>query len=104
VPAWCPVGSYLTQVDLDAKNQGSANDSPVVGQARCCRPAGYPAADWGSTYWMPVEVEGVNSHAAGDPWCLDGAVMTQFDLDGDTDSDDHDAPVVGQAKCSRPGG
>ena len=100
--AWCPDGSYLTQLDLDAVGDASANDSPVVGQARCCRLAGAQYGEWGSSYWVPVELEGVNSHQAGAPWCIEGGFLTQFDLDGNAAADDHDAPVVGQAKCSRP--
>ena len=51
---------------------------------------------------MPVHTDGFNSHAPDGPWCKDGAVVTQFDLDGAGDLADHDAPVIGQAKCSMP--
>jgi len=102
LPAWCPNGSYLTQIDLDADGTTSSNDSPVIGQVRCCGLAGAPYALWGSSYWIGVEKRGVNSHQAGESWCVDGAFLTQFDLDGDHSLADHDAPVVGQAKCSRP--
>jgi hypothetical protein len=102
LPAWCPGGSFLTQFDLDADNSASANDSPVIGQAHCCQMAGSQYARWGSSYWIGVETGGINSHQPEGPWCLDGAFLTQFDLDGAPDLADHDAPIVGQAKCSRP--
>ena len=34
---WCPDGSFLVGLDLDQDGALSAHDSPVVGQARCCR-------------------------------------------------------------------
>lgn len=104
---WCPNGSYITQIDLDADSSASANDSPVVGQVRCCTIAGGASRRWGSSYWRPVEtwvdgkLTGIDSHQAGESWCEDGAFLTQLDLDG-IGGLGHDAPVVGQAKCSEP--
>lgn len=100
--AWCPNGSFITQIDLDADAASSANDSPVIGQVQCCTLAG-DYSRWGSSYWKGVEQAGINSHQPGEPWCEDGAFLTQFDLDGNSKLDDHDAPIVGQAKCSQPG-
>jgi V8-like Glu-specific endopeptidase len=101
-PAWCPDGSYLTQVDLDGFPGADELDSPVVGQARCATIAGGDYGQWGSSYWKGVESEGINSHQPGEPWCLDGAFLTQYDLDRDDSLDPHDSPVVGRAKCSMP--
>ncbi|MFB3764714.1 MAG: trypsin-like serine protease [Methanotrichaceae archaeon] len=100
LPAWCPEGSFITALDLDACGDCNSWDSPVIGQVRCCKLAGYK--NWGSSYWKGVEREGINSHQPGTPWCLEGAFITQFDLDADTSLSDHDSPIVGQAKCSRP--
>lgn len=36
--AWCPSGSFLTQIDLDGAPT-SAHDSPVIGRVRCAYPA-----------------------------------------------------------------
>jgi V8-like Glu-specific endopeptidase len=109
-PDWCPDGSYLTALDLDGDRRYSANDAPVVGAAQCCRPADSAGRRWGSMYWIDVEYVGalaprkLNSHSASPPeWCLDGAFMTQIDLDGNRAVADHDAPVVGAVKCARPG-
>jgi hypothetical protein len=102
-PAWCPEGSFLTQIDLDADGASSAHDSPVIGQARCCTLAGMEAFAFGSTYWKGVETEGINSHQPSDDWCVDGGLLTQFDLDADGSLSGFDSPVIGQAKCSRPG-
>jgi hypothetical protein len=35
---WCPNGSFLAGLDLDSIDSYSWKDSPVVGQAYCCRP------------------------------------------------------------------
>ncbi|KMY67260.1 hypothetical protein AAU61_10340 [Desulfocarbo indianensis] len=101
LPAWCPNGSFLTQIDLDADAKSSAHDSPKVGQVRCCKLSGAQYQRWGSSYWIGVEKRGINSHGAGEPWCLDGAFLTQFDQDADHKLNAKDSPVVGQAKCSR---
>jgi V8-like Glu-specific endopeptidase len=108
-PDWCPDGSYLTALDLDGDRRYSANDAPVIGAAQCCQPADSSARKWGSMYWIDVEhvsevaPRKLNSHAASPPeWCLDGAFMTQIDLDGNRALSDHDAPVVGAVKCARP--
>jgi uncharacterized protein YkwD len=37
---WCPNGSFITQIDLDAASM-SAHDSPVIGRVKCS----YPASD-----------------------------------------------------------
>lgn len=108
-PDWCPDGTYLAAIDQDGDRVYGANDTPVIGGAYCCGPADSSARHWGSTYWIDVEHVGLlaprklNSHSAAAPaWCLDGAFMTQIDLDGNPSLSDHDAPVVGGVKCSRP--
>jgi hypothetical protein len=101
-PAWCPNGSFITQIDLDGGSNLHGHDAPVVGQVRCCKMKETQHRRWGSSYWYPVQKGGINSHQARDPWCLDGAFLTQFDLDRDAKMGAHDSPVVGQAKCSRP--
>lgn len=100
-PAWCPNGSFLVGLDLDGPRELSDRDSPVIGQAQCCTPGG--KTRWGSTYWSVVGAAA--SHNPGQPWCFDGAFLTQIDLDQYDENyqpDGYDAPIVGQAKCSMP--
>jgi hypothetical protein len=108
-PDWCAEGSYLTAIDLDGDRRLSANDAPVVGAGLCCRPSDPTAQRWGSMYWIDVDYVGeldprkLNSHSPSPPeWCLDGAFITQIDLDGNRALSDHDSPVVGAVKCARP--
>jgi hypothetical protein len=72
-------------------------DSPIIGQVLCSKLGGSSYAVWGSSYWM--EVGALKSHQPGE-WCLDGAFITQVDLDRDSSLDPHDSPIVGRAKCS----
>ncbi|NJD60655.1 MAG: trypsin-like serine protease [Anaerolineae bacterium] len=95
---WCPQGHFITGIDLDACGNCDAMDSPLIGQVQCSRLAGSDSNDWGSSYWM--EVGGQKSHQADSGWCLDGAFITQIDLDRDGAADPHDSPVIGQVKCS----
>ena len=93
--SWCPQGSFITGIDLDGCASCDDMDSPVIGQVQCSKPSGYNT--WGSTYWMDIGPE--KSHQKQD-WCLDGAYITQLDLDRAGGADPHDSPVVGKAKCS----
>lgn len=93
--SWCPQGSFITGIDLDSCSACDGMDSPVIGQVQCSKPPGNEK--WGSTYWMDVGAE--KSHQQQD-WCLDGAFITQLDLDRAGNADPHDSPVVGKAKCS----
>jgi hypothetical protein len=95
---WCANGSYLTQLDLDSVAGASAHDSPVVGQARCCRLAQF-YAPWSNCYWASVGVQ--KSYQPGPQWCTDGYFLTGFDLDGETGVSPHAAPIIGQALCCR---
>jgi serine/threonine protein kinase len=97
-PPWCPVGTFLTQIDLDADHGLSANDSPIISQVRCCGLSGF--GNWGASSWVGVEQKGINSHQPGD-WCPNGSFFTQIDLDGGP-FDDLDAPVIGQVRCAKP--
>jgi hypothetical protein len=97
--SWCPQGSYITGIDLDSCPACDPRDSPVIGAVLCSKPSGNGL--WGSTYWMDVGPE--KSHQTRE-WCLDGAYITQLDLDRAGDADPHDSPVVGKAKCSCPRG
>ena len=37
---WCPTGSFITQIDLDAApRNSSSHDSPIVGRVKCSYPA-----------------------------------------------------------------
>jgi hypothetical protein len=99
--AWCADGSYLTQLVLDRPDSGSESDALVVSRARCCSLAGGEYGPWGSTYWKGVESAGIDSHQAVRPWCVNGAFLTQFDLDVEVGPDGR-GPVVAQAKCSAP--
>ncbi len=95
---WCPQGHFITGIDLDACENCNEKDSPVIGQIQCSKLAGSDHKSWGSSYWM--DVGGLNSHQAGSGWCLDGAFITQIDLDGESKADSHDSPVIGRVKCS----
>lgn len=94
---WCPQGYFITGIDLDACGNCDAKDSPVIGQVQCSKLAGSQYSNWGSSYWMDVGAQ--KSHQAGSGWCLDGAFITQIDLDR-ADADSHDSPVIGWVKCS----
>jgi hypothetical protein len=95
--SWCPQGSYITGIDLDSCPGCDPLDSPVIGAVQCSKPPGNGI--WGSSYWMDVGPE--KSHQKQE-WCLDGAYITQLDLDRAGDAGPHDSPVVGKAKCSCP--
>lgn len=94
---WCPQGYFITGIDLDACGDCDAKDSPVIGQVQCSKLAGSQYSNWGSSYWMDVGAQ--KSHQAGSGWCLDGAFITQIDLDR-ADADPHDSPIIGWVKCS----
>lgn len=96
--AWCPAGSYITQFDLDGDRTLSGRDSPIVGQALCCRHTSPLVNNWGSTAWWPVGLK--ESHGAGKAWCPSGAYLAAFDLDSGGQT--HDSPYVGQALCIKP--
>lgn len=98
-PEWCPAGTFLTQLDLDTDRRLGAHDSPLVGQAKCCAPAGVSNYGWLDCGWVGVEQKGLNSHAQFPDWCPTGTFLTQLDLDTNNDYDAHDSPVIGQAKC-----
>jgi hypothetical protein len=93
--SWCPQGSYITGIDLDSCSGCDPLDSPIIGAVQCSKPSGNRL--WGSTYWMDI---GRDKTHQKQEWCLDGAFITQLDLDRDGDVDPHDSPVVGKAKCS----
>lgn len=97
-PAWCPHGSYVTQIDLDGDRGLPGRDTPIVGQARCCRHAALTVNGWGSSAWWPVGLE--QSHGAGQAWCPPGSYIAALDLDSGGQS--HDSPYVGQALCVEP--
>ena len=95
---WCPNGSYLTQFDLDSVAGASGHDSPVVGQARCCRLSQF-YSPWTNCYWAPVGVQ--KSYQPEPQWCADGYFLTGLDLDGERGVAPQMAPIVGQAFCCR---
>ena len=96
--AWCTAGSYITQFDLDGDRTLSGRDSPIVGQALCCRHTSPPVNNWGSTAWWPVGLK--ESHGRRKAWCPSGAYLAAFDLDSGGQT--HDSPYVGQALCIKP--
>jgi len=93
--AWCSEGNYLTQFDLDSPGNVSDHDSPIVGQARCCK----GTASWGTCAW--AEVGAIASHNQGAAWCQEGSFLTQFDLDSPSNISNHDSPIVGRAMCCK---
>ena len=98
---WCPAGSFLTQLDLDAGGPGVlAGESPIVARARCCRPKQGAPASYRMCAWRPVGER--KSHQSPDPWCLPGTYMTQIDLDAAPGLPDTDSPVVGRVRCCQP--
>jgi hypothetical protein len=100
-PDWCPLGSFLTQFDLDGGSNLRAHDAPIVGRANCCQLlGGPPVARKFVCEWVRVGAE--RSHQPGPDWCPEGSFLTQFDLDGESNLSPTDAPIVGQAKCCRP--
>lgn len=55
--------------------------------------SGYHICGW-------YEIGAQRSHQPGSqPWCPEGAFLTQFDLDSDTRLPPQDSPIVGRAKC-----
>jgi|GEM_PF-6562087 len=96
---WCPPGSFLTQLDLDAMSRARGADSPVVGRARCCKLCAFKVNDWGSCLWREIGYD--KSHFQLGDWCPPGSFLTQLDLDGDTSHGEGNGPVVGRAKCCR---
>jgi V8-like Glu-specific endopeptidase len=104
--SWCFVGSFLVGFDLDQFDDRGfydPHDAPIVGRALCATLANSAQSFWGSSYWNVVGA--INSHNSNGGWCLDGTFLTQFDLDrwdSNVRPDAYDAPIVGQAKCSRP--
>ena len=97
---YCPNGSFLTALDLDGKGSVAATDSPVVGQARCCYLYNSPT-DWVSDFWQKVHQGPHNSHSMFGTWCPKGHFISGMDLDGCSNCNDHDAPLIGAVKCSK---
>ncbi len=99
--AWCPEGSFITAIDLDADSNLNAWDSPVIGQARCSKLSGAENNVWSSSDWYKVEQQGINSHQPGSAWCPEGSFITAIDLDADSNLNAWDSPVIGQVQCSK---
>jgi hypothetical protein len=93
---WCPLGTFLVQLDLgrDATH-GDAN-SPIVARAKCCSLPGMEFAQWGTSYWMEVGI--LMSHNDIGDWCLPGTFLTQLDWDS-VPLSNHDSPVVARCRC-----
>jgi hypothetical protein len=97
---WCPRGTFLTQFDLDGERQFSEQDTPIIGQARCCGLEGAAFYGWGSCYW--IEVGAATSHQQGAVWGPEWGFLTRLDFDAVAGAAT-DSPVVGQAKFCRLG-
>lgn len=93
---WCADGSFLTQVSLSDGPGLSAKDLPVVGGARCCRPALPIETTWDACEW--VDVGASVSHSQVE-WCSPGKYLVQLDLDGGNGFSESYGPIVGQARC-----
>ena len=100
--AWCPGGTFLSQLDLDGAGQGGGGaDFPVVGRARCCVDELPAPPSHGSCTW--VTVGAVTSHQAGPPWCPGGSFLTQLDLDTvGAGVSPAESPIIGRARCCTP--
>lgn len=94
---WCDDGHYLVQLDLD--DGGTPEQSPIVGEARCCTIEGESGDPWRECFW--TEVGPLASHQDLGPWCPEGSYLAQLDFDVSSLSDADD-PVVGHAFCCRP--
>ena len=100
----CPDGSYLTALDLDGDQSVSDFDTPLIGQARCCRIEGKEQEKWAESQWVPVEQKGLSSHSMSGSWCPQGSYITGIDLDSCSGCDPLDSPVIGAVQCSKPSG
>ncbi|PWR70230.1 trypsin-like serine protease [Methanospirillum stamsii] len=101
---YCPEGSYLTALDLDGDRSASDMDTPVIGQAKCCKIEGAKSQKWEKSEWVQIETKGINSHSMLGSWCPQGSYITGIDLDAAAGSDPMDSPVIGQVQCSKPAG
>ena len=95
---WCGEDYYISKFDLDSCGECGAGDSPIVGQAWCCKIPGYR---WAECSWK--EIGPLNSHNrfAGS-WCPNGTFATGFDLDACVDCLEQDSPIIGRVRCCRP--
>ncbi|NLV26172.1 MAG: trypsin-like serine protease [Methanomicrobiales archaeon] len=101
---YCPEGSYLTALDLDGDRSLSDMDTPVIGQAKCCKIKGAKSHKWEKSEWFQIETKGISSHSMLGSWCPQGSYITGIDLDAAAGSDPMDSPVIGQVQCSKPTG
>jgi len=99
--AWCPVGSYLTQLDLDGDSSHGAHNGPIVAKARCSKFPGSVFTGWGASVWVDVGYDKSHFPTQGD-WCPNGMFLTQLDLDGDSSHGPHNGAIVGKARCTSP--
>jgi hypothetical protein len=94
---WCGEDYYISKFDLDSCAECGAEDSPIVGQAWCCKIAGYR---WGDCAWKKIGPMGSHNKFAGS-WCPNGTFATGFDLDACVDCLKHDSPIIGRVRCCR---
>ena len=94
--SWCADNAFLTALDLDSDGALSAHDSPIVGHARCCTPAGPTPSETMACSWVKV---GRRSHQRGGNWCPTGSYIVALDLDSDGALSAHDSPIVGSVLC-----
>lgn len=94
---WCESGSFLTQLDLEALAELDPHSSPIVANAKCCRPVGSAAAAWASCSWNRVGPR--PSHEVVMDWCPAGSFLVQLELDGRRDAHPEDVPVISRARC-----
>jgi len=97
----CPDGGFLTALDLDGDRNKSAHDTPVIGQALCCKVAGAENLKWGFSLWKGIEKAGIHSHSMSGTWCPQGHFITGIDQDACGNCDAKDSPVIGQVQCSK---
>jgi len=97
----CPDGGFLTALDLDGDRNKSAHDTPVIGQALCCKVAGAANLKWGFSLWKGIEKAGIHSHSMSGTWCPQGHFITGIDQDACGNCDAKDSPVIGQVQCSK---
>lgn len=95
---WCGEDYYISKFDLDSCGECGAWDSPIVGQAWCCKIPGYR---WAECTWKKIGPLSSHNRFAGS-WCPNGTFATGFDLDACVDCLEQDSPIIGRVRCCRP--
>lgn len=97
--AWCPPGTYLTQLDLDGGTPSSLY--PIVGKVKCCSMKATLPQNWGRSYTLHVGSS--MSLIPSRQWCPEGTFLTGLEyVETDADSGGWEGPFVGTCTCAAP--